>query len=57
MSSDLKDRVKAFVTLHAYSQLLIYPYSNKKHFYPPDIEDLVSHLSIKAINLNLEVSC
>lgn len=30
------------LTLHAYSQLIIYPYSNKKFFYPPDIDELRS---------------
>lgn len=42
MNSDYTGRIQAMITMHAYSQLLIYPYSNKKHFYPPDIEDLVS---------------
>jgi len=42
MTSDLKGRIHALITMHAYSQLLIYPYSNKKHFYPADVEDLKS---------------
>ncbi|KAI6182148.1 hypothetical protein M3Y97_00348800 [Aphelenchoides bicaudatus] len=42
INSDFTGRIQALITMHAYSQLLIYPYSNKKHFYPPDIADLKS---------------
>ncbi|CAD5205886.1 unnamed protein product [Bursaphelenchus okinawaensis] len=33
-------RLVAFVSLHAYSQLVIYPYSNDKTYFPEDIDDL-----------------
>ncbi|KAI6222083.1 hypothetical protein M3Y95_00946800 [Aphelenchoides besseyi] len=42
MSSDLRGRIEAFITLHAYSQLLIYPYADRKGHYPEDIADLRS---------------
>ncbi|VDN59005.1 unnamed protein product [Dracunculus medinensis] len=36
----IKDRLDAFITLHTYSQLWIYPYSHKKNAYPSDVNDL-----------------
>ena len=42
IGSDLRGRIPAMITMHAYSQLWIYPYSNRKHSYPADIEELKS---------------
>lgn len=51
--SDLKNRLAAFVSLHAYSQLWIYPFSHKKFVYPTDINDLksVAEKAVKAISV------
>uniref|UniRef100_A0A1I7S612 Zinc carboxypeptidase A 1 n=1 Tax=Bursaphelenchus xylophilus TaxID=6326 RepID=A0A1I7S612_BURXY len=42
-------RLVAFISLHAYSQLVIYPYSNDKTYFPPDIDELKS-LAKRAVN-------
>ncbi|VDN23035.1 unnamed protein product [Gongylonema pulchrum] len=34
----LSNRMEAFITLHTYSQIWVYPYSNKKFAYSPDKE-------------------
>lgn len=31
-------RIGALISMHAYSQLFIYPYSNQRGSYPPDID-------------------
>uniref|UniRef100_A0A7E4VYX8 Peptidase_M14 domain-containing protein n=1 Tax=Panagrellus redivivus TaxID=6233 RepID=A0A7E4VYX8_PANRE len=49
LNSDLTGRIDAYVTLHAYSQLWIYPYSNKKQSYPADIADL-KKVAARAVN-------
>ncbi|KAM3721004.1 putative carboxypeptidase suro-1 [Dirofilaria immitis] len=36
----LRKQMKAYMTLHTYSQLWIYPYSNMRHAYSSDINDL-----------------
>ncbi|CAI2312776.1 unnamed protein product [Caenorhabditis sp. 36 PRJEB53466] len=46
---DMKDRLDAFVTLHSYAQLWIYPYSHKEQSYPEDIGEL-RKTARKAIN-------
>lgn len=38
----LRHQIKAYISLHTYSQLWIYPYSNARNVYPPDFNDLVS---------------
>lgn len=45
----MKDRVDAFVTLHSYAQLWIYPYSHEEQNYPEDIGEL-RKTARKAIN-------
>uniref|UniRef100_A0A914ELD3 ShKT domain-containing protein n=1 Tax=Acrobeloides nanus TaxID=290746 RepID=A0A914ELD3_9BILA len=40
LSPEFLGKIDAFITLHAYSQLWIYPYSHKKFSYPSDVEDL-----------------
>jgi hypothetical protein len=47
MSPEFLGKIDAFITLHAYSQLWIYPYSHKKFSYPNDVEDLVGKLGIE----------
>lgn len=42
MGTDLKGRVPALITMHAYSQLWIYPYSHRRHSYPADVDELKS---------------
>ncbi|CAD6184392.1 unnamed protein product [Caenorhabditis auriculariae] len=37
---EMTDRLDAFVTLHSYAQLWIYPYSHEEQNYPEDIADL-----------------
>lgn len=37
----LSNRLDAFITLHTYSQLWIYPYSHRKYAYSADVNDLV----------------
>lgn len=32
---------KAFITLHSYSQIWMYPYGHEKRNYPSDVADLV----------------
>ncbi|VDK43396.1 unnamed protein product, partial [Anisakis simplex] len=44
----LGNRIDAYITLHTYSQLWIYPYSHKKHAYSEDVNDLKS-LARKAV--------
>ncbi|PIC50817.1 hypothetical protein B9Z55_001571 [Caenorhabditis nigoni] len=46
---DMKDRLDAFVTLHSYAQLWIYPYSHEEQNYPEDIGEL-RKTARKAIN-------
>lgn len=46
---EMKDRVDAFVTLHSYAQLWIYPYSHEEQNYPEDIGEL-RKTARKAIN-------
>lgn len=41
LNSDLQGRLVAFVSMHAYSQLWIYPFSHKRFAYPSDIDELV----------------
>uniref|UniRef100_A0A8R1TLG2 Peptidase_M14 domain-containing protein n=1 Tax=Onchocerca volvulus TaxID=6282 RepID=A0A8R1TLG2_ONCVO len=36
----LRKRMKAYMTLHTYSQLWIYPFSNRRRSYSSDIDDL-----------------
>uniref|UniRef100_A0A1I7UAZ1 ShKT domain-containing protein n=2 Tax=Caenorhabditis tropicalis TaxID=1561998 RepID=A0A1I7UAZ1_9PELO len=48
-NSEMKDRVDAFVTLHSYAQLWIYPYSHEEQNYPEDIGEL-RKTARKAIN-------
>uniref|UniRef100_A0A1I7VAM7 Peptidase_M14 domain-containing protein n=1 Tax=Loa loa TaxID=7209 RepID=A0A1I7VAM7_LOALO len=36
----LRKRIKAYITLHTYSQLWIYPYSHTSNAYSSDIKDL-----------------
>ncbi|VDN25633.1 unnamed protein product [Gongylonema pulchrum] len=36
----LSNRMEAFITLHTYSQIWVYPYSNKKFAYSPDVDEL-----------------
>ena len=40
-SREVTDRVDAFVTLHSYAQLWIYPYSHAEASYPEDVAQLV----------------
>ncbi|KAI6234513.1 ShKT domain-containing protein [Aphelenchoides fujianensis] len=40
LHSDLRGRIQAFITMHAYSQLLIYPYSDRRGHYPEDVAEL-----------------
>ncbi|KAI1709568.1 zinc carboxypeptidase domain-containing protein [Ditylenchus destructor] len=51
LNSDLRGRIAAMVTMHAYSQLWIYPFSHRKHAYPPDINELkaVARKAVTAI--------
>jgi len=35
-----KDHLKAYITLHSYSQLWMYSYGYKDHTYPPDVAEL-----------------
>uniref|UniRef100_A0A915DMS4 Peptidase M14 carboxypeptidase A domain-containing protein n=1 Tax=Ditylenchus dipsaci TaxID=166011 RepID=A0A915DMS4_9BILA len=44
-------RIPAMVTMHAYSQLWIYPFSHRKHSYPADIAELkaVARRAVDAI--------
>ncbi|CDW57097.1 zinc carboxypeptidase superfamily [Trichuris trichiura] len=37
-----RSTIKAFITIHTYSQLWIHPYSHKRHTYPDDLPDLRS---------------
>uniref|UniRef100_A0A1I7WNE4 Peptidase_M14 domain-containing protein n=1 Tax=Heterorhabditis bacteriophora TaxID=37862 RepID=A0A1I7WNE4_HETBA len=39
-SEDMKGKVDAFITLHSYAQLWIYPYSHAEMSYPDDINEL-----------------
>ncbi|CAI5439162.1 unnamed protein product [Caenorhabditis angaria] len=48
-SPELRDRVDAFITLHSYAQLWIYPYSHEEQNYPEDIGEL-RKTARKAIN-------
>ncbi|VDM95238.1 unnamed protein product [Thelazia callipaeda] len=36
----LRHRMKSYITLHTYSQLWVYPYSNKRFAYSDDVDDL-----------------
>ncbi|MCP9259664.1 Carboxypeptidase B [Dirofilaria immitis] len=45
----LRKQMKAYMTLHTYSQLWIYPYSNMRHAYSSDINDLVKSCCKKAV--------
>ena len=47
LSPEFLGKIDAFITLHAYSQLWIYPYSHKKFSYTSDVEDLVGKLGIE----------
>ena len=49
LNSDLTGRIEAFISLHAYSQLWIYPYSNRKQNYPADVAEL-KKVAQKAVN-------
>ncbi|CAK5021243.1 unnamed protein product [Meloidogyne enterolobii] len=51
MEGDLKGRIPGLISMHAYSQLWIYPYSHRRHSYPPDVEDLkaVARRAVTAI--------
>ncbi|TKR95883.1 hypothetical protein L596_009993 [Steinernema carpocapsae] len=40
VNSELTGKIDALITLHAYSQLWIYPFSHQKFAYPEDIADL-----------------
>lgn len=33
--------IKAYISLHAYGNLLIYPWGHIEHSYPTDVEDIV----------------
>uniref|UniRef100_A0AC34G5I3 ShKT domain-containing protein n=1 Tax=Panagrolaimus sp. ES5 TaxID=591445 RepID=A0AC34G5I3_9BILA len=52
INSDLTGRIDAYVTLHAYSQLFIYPFSNRKRHYPQDVAELkkVAQKAVSAIS-------
>ncbi|PAV81627.1 hypothetical protein WR25_17483 [Diploscapter pachys] len=39
-TSEMRSRVDAFITLHSYAQLWIYPYSHQEGNYPDDVNDL-----------------
>ncbi|VDK87298.1 unnamed protein product [Litomosoides sigmodontis] len=47
----LRQRIKAYMSLHTYSQLWIYPYSYAQNVYPPDFDDLkaVAHNAVNSI--------
>uniref|UniRef100_A0A914MH58 ShKT domain-containing protein n=1 Tax=Meloidogyne incognita TaxID=6306 RepID=A0A914MH58_MELIC len=51
MEGDLKGRIPGLISMHAYSQLWIYPYSHRRHSYPSDVEDLkaVARRAVTAI--------
>uniref|UniRef100_A0A914I7C9 ShKT domain-containing protein n=1 Tax=Globodera rostochiensis TaxID=31243 RepID=A0A914I7C9_GLORO len=51
IGTDLKGRVPAMITMHAYSQLWIYPFSNRRGAYPADVEELkaVARRAVTAI--------
>lgn len=51
MEGDLKGRIPGLISMHAYSQLWIYPYSHRRHSYPPDVEELkaVARRAVTAI--------
>lgn len=38
--------IEAFVTLHSYSQIWMYPYGHDYNNYPPDVDDLVMSILI-----------
>ncbi|KAL3119279.1 hypothetical protein niasHT_000223 [Heterodera trifolii] len=40
LGTDLRGRVPAMITMHAYSQLWIYPFSHRRGVYPADVEEL-----------------
>jgi hypothetical protein len=39
---DHNSTLKAYLTLHAYGNLIMYPFSHRVRTYPPDVETLVS---------------
>ncbi len=39
---NLRGRLMAYITMHAYAQLWIYPFSDQQQSYPPDVADLVN---------------
>uniref|UniRef100_A0A1I8ERA5 Peptidase M14 domain-containing protein n=1 Tax=Wuchereria bancrofti TaxID=6293 RepID=A0A1I8ERA5_WUCBA len=47
----LRNRIKAYITLHTYSQLWIYPYSHAANTYSSDVDDLkaVAKESVKSL--------
>ncbi|EJD73985.1 hypothetical protein LOAG_11423, partial [Loa loa] len=41
LSAEMFGKIDAFITLHTYSQMWIYPYSHQRHAFPNDVNDLV----------------
>ncbi|VDK82401.1 unnamed protein product [Litomosoides sigmodontis] len=51
LSVEMYGKVDAFITLHTYSQMWIYPYSHQRHAVPNDVNDLeeVGRQAVKAL--------
>ncbi|KAI6208447.1 hypothetical protein M3Y96_00116300 [Aphelenchoides besseyi] len=42
LSSELRGKIDAFITLHTYSQMWIHPYNHERKSFPEDVQDLIN---------------